>query len=214
MLWPGVFGSEESPNVFILAVVSRNCSIYMFSRMFDRNASMLVICPDVLAVFAKRSCLWRSDGNMAAPAVLHSLLWLQVVLHSPHAFQEVLNSLLTKATREYGMENSTLEQSSTSTLVGTFRVVLNSLLPTRRYLKLPQRQCGLCRTPRPPPPPGSPPRRWRRAAKAARIACSGSTARPAASSETTTPIFVRIACSGSTARPSGWITWPVKDTGR
>ena len=29
------------------------------------------------------------NGNMAAPAVLHSLLWLQMVLHSPHLFQMV-----------------------------------------------------------------------------------------------------------------------------
>jgi len=66
--------------------------------------------------FPKRSCLWRGDINMAAPAVLHSLpwlqmvavlhslpwlqmvavlhslLWLQMVLHSSHPFQVVLNS--------------------------------------------------------------------------------------------------------------------------
>ena len=76
--------------------------------------------------FAECSCLWRGDrnmagdGNMAAPAVLHSLLWLQMVLHSSHLFQVALNSLLTLATSEYGMESSTLEQSSASTLVGTW----------------------------------------------------------------------------------------------
>ena len=57
---------------------------------------------------------------MAAPAVLHSLLWLQMVLHSRHPFQVVLNSLLTKSVGEHGMESSTREQSSASTLVGTW----------------------------------------------------------------------------------------------
>ena len=56
---------------------------------------------------------------MAGPAVLHSLLWLQMVLHSSHLFQVALNSLLTLATSEYGVESSTLKQSSASTLVGT-----------------------------------------------------------------------------------------------
>ena len=52
------------------------------------------------------------DVNMAVPAVLHSLLWLQMTA--------VVNSLLTLATSEYGMESSTLEQSSASTLVGAW----------------------------------------------------------------------------------------------
>ena len=60
------------------------------------------------------------DGNVAAPAVLHSVLWRQMVLHSPHLCQVVLKSLLALATSEYGMESSTLEQSSASTLVGTW----------------------------------------------------------------------------------------------
>ena len=47
---------------------------------------------------AECSCLWRGDRNMAgdvdmaAPAVLHSLLWLQMVLHSLHPFQVELHS--------------------------------------------------------------------------------------------------------------------------
>ena len=49
----------------------------------------------ILLGFADGSCLWRGDGSMAAPAVLHSLLWLQLVLRSPRSFQVVLNSLLT-----------------------------------------------------------------------------------------------------------------------
>ena len=45
------------------------------------------------------SCLWCGNCNMAGPVVLHSLLRLQMVLHDPHSFQMVLNSLLTKATQ-------------------------------------------------------------------------------------------------------------------
>ena len=30
-----------------------------------------------------RRCHGNRDGDMAAPAVLHSLHWLQMVLHSP-----------------------------------------------------------------------------------------------------------------------------------
>ena len=77
-------------------------------------------------LLAECSCSWRGgrniagDCNMAAPAVLHSLLWSQMVLHSFHLFQVVLNSLLTLATSECGMESSTLEQSSASTWVGTW----------------------------------------------------------------------------------------------
>ena len=57
---------------------------------------------------------------MAAPAVPHSLLWLQMMLHSSHPFQVVLNSLLTKAIGEHGMDNSTREQSSMNTMVLTW----------------------------------------------------------------------------------------------
>ena len=60
------------------------------------------------------------DGNIAAAAVLHSLLRLQMVLHSPHLLQMTMNSLLTLAISEYGMESSTPKQSSASTLVGTW----------------------------------------------------------------------------------------------
>ena len=69
---------------------------------------------------AECCCSWRDvagDGDMAAPAVLHSLLWLQMVLHSSHLFQVVLNSLLTLPASEYGMGSFTLKQSSASNLV-------------------------------------------------------------------------------------------------
>ena len=56
---------------------------------------------------------------MAAPAVLHSLLWLQMVLHSPHPWRVLLNSLLTKAIGEHGMESSTHKQSSMNIMVLT-----------------------------------------------------------------------------------------------
>ena len=39
--------------------------------------------------------------------MLNSLLWLQTVLDSPHPFQVVLNSLLTKSIDEQEMEIST-----------------------------------------------------------------------------------------------------------
>ena len=74
---------------------------------------------DHVVVFLESPCLWRGDGNMAAPAVLHSLLWLQIALHSRHPFQVVLNSLLTKAIGEHGMESSTREQSFVTTMVPT-----------------------------------------------------------------------------------------------
>ena len=48
---------------------------------------------------------WRGDGNMAAPAVPHILLWLQIVLRSRHPFQVVRNSLLAKAIGEYGTDS-------------------------------------------------------------------------------------------------------------
>ena len=51
--------------------------------------------------------------------MLHSLLWLQMVLHSPHPFQVVLNSLLTKAIGEHGMDSSIHEQSSMNMMVVT-----------------------------------------------------------------------------------------------
>ena len=56
------------------------------------------------------------DGSMADPAVLHSLIWLQMLLHSPRPFKVLLNSLLTKSIGEHGMESSTREQNSTNTL--------------------------------------------------------------------------------------------------
>ena len=51
------------------------------------NAMQLLVHRSHVAFFAQRSCFWRGDCNMAAPAVLHSLLWLQTVLHSPHRFR-------------------------------------------------------------------------------------------------------------------------------
>ena len=65
---------------------------------------------------AECCCSWRGagnmagDGDMAAPAVLHSLLWLQMMLHSSHLLQVVLNSLLTLATSESRAVSSILCQ--------------------------------------------------------------------------------------------------------
>ena len=56
------------------------------------NAMQLLVHRSHVAFFAQRSCFWRGDCNMAAPAVLHSLLWLQTVLHSPHRFRVELHS--------------------------------------------------------------------------------------------------------------------------
>ena len=54
---------------------------------------------------------------MTAPSMLHSFVWIQMMLHSSHPFQVVLNSGLTKAAGEHGMEISTREPSSTRTMV-------------------------------------------------------------------------------------------------
>jgi len=51
--------------------------------------------------------LWHGCGNMAAPAMLHGLLWRQMVLRSSHPFHVVLKSLLTEAIGEHGMESCT-----------------------------------------------------------------------------------------------------------
>ena len=52
--------------------------------------------------------------------MLHTLLWLRMMLHSPHPWRVVLNSLLTKAIGEHGMESSTREQRSMNTMVLTW----------------------------------------------------------------------------------------------
>ena len=52
--------------------------------------------------------------------MLHSFVWLQMMLRSSHSFQVVLNIGLTKAVGEHGMESPTREPSSTRTMVFTW----------------------------------------------------------------------------------------------